>query len=198
MKKMIFQLSIVLALILSGSGWTQNARMRQAPNAGRYFYATNLNLTADQMTKLNELRSAFYNETADLRNQVQSKTLQLRSLMLDPQKNRSEITPVQRELLTLRQKLQEKALTMQIKARKLLTPEQLALLPRGSALGIGLGLGFGAGRGYGLGICQAGLGYSPKANPAMGYARSRNGFMRGSRGAGRGHGWRSANCPYRY
>ncbi len=187
MKKLVYLLSAALVLGLFGNGFSQNRAVGVVPGAGRYVYAANLNLTSEQLTKLNDLRTAFYNETVDLRNQLQSKSLELRTLMLDPVKNQSKITALQKEMLTIQQKLQEKALNLRVEARKLLTPEQLAMLPPGCGLGIGIGMGFGAGRGYGLGINYAG-----------GYGRGRGGFARGGRGAGRGMGWRSAYCPYRY
>jgi len=92
---------------------------------------------------------------------------------------------LQKEVSGIHQKLQEKALNFRIEARKVLTPEQIALLPAGYGFGFGLGI-------------NTGLGYGTRS----GYGRGMNGgYGRGrGRGTGQGRGgyYRSAYCPYRF
>ena len=185
MRKLTFILSLLLVFGLLTDGFSQNPVNRPFYGAGRGLYATNpnLNLTPDQLTKINKLRTTFYKETLPIRTDLQNKTLELRTLMMQPVLNQAKIVALQKNIATIRQKLQEKALNFRIEARKVLTPEQLALLPAGR--GLGLGLGFNVGFGYGTGF---GNGRGMKA----GYGRGRGAGARG------GMGYRSAYCPYRF
>lgn len=136
--------------------------------------AARLNLSTDQITKINTLRSDFAKETLTLRTGMQTKAMEMRTLMMDPEKNQAKIISLQKDMSTLRQQLQEKSLQFRIKARKVLTPEQIAMLPAG---GMRMGMGFSAGNGRGMG---RGMGQG----------------MRQGHG-GKGRGMRSGNCIYR-
>ncbi len=180
MKKLSYLLSFMLVFALSGDlfsqgmaggrGMGQKGQMNQGAGMNRAAY---LNLTTDQITKINSLRNDFSKETLSLRTGMQSKAMEIRTLMSDPEKNQSKIISLQKEMSSLRQQLQEKSLQFRIKARKVLTPEQIAMLPAG---GMRLGFAAGSGRGMGRGMGQG---------------------MHQGRG-GKGRGMRSGNCMYGY
>jgi Spy/CpxP family protein refolding chaperone len=194
MKKLSTFLSLFLLVALFGTTHAQNPVVpvnRPFYGTARGAYAVNLNLTSDQLTKINDLRTAHYKDVLPLRTKLQSKMLELRTLMLQPVQNQNKIVALQKDIADLQQKIQQKALDFNIKVRKVLTPQQLALLPAGSRLGLGLGLGLNVGLGYGRGA-----GYGAGAGMNAGYGRGGRGAGRArGRGLGAGMGY---YCPYRY
>jgi zinc resistance-associated protein len=129
----------------------------------------NLNLTQEQQTKLNELREKHWKDTVTLRNEMQTKRLELQTLWTAPNPDKDKILAKQKELNDLRNKMQAKSTDMRLEARKILTPEQAA-----QAGIFGPGMGWGKHRmmrgGWG-GPCQ-GAGYGPGAGgfgPGQGY-----------------------------
>jgi len=102
------------------------------------------NLTAEQSAQIQALRDDFLKEIEPLRKDLLSKRTELRSLWSDPNSDPAAITAKQKEIWDLQSKLQEKANTLGLEIRKLLTPEQLAQLPAsGPGAGFGPGMGFG-------------------------------------------------------
>ena len=141
---------------MSGSGWGHG----RGPGAGSgYCYAPDL--TEEQITQLNKLRSDFYNDTAALRGQMATKRAELRALMINPEATPDEIGAKQKEILHLRTQFAEKRITHQAKMRGVLNKEQLRQLG-----GWGRGPGFGHGwrhhHGYGPG---KGMGNDPEGGP---------------------------------
>ena len=123
---------------------------------GMHGLSKRLGLTEDQMTKMDSLRLEFSKETADLDAQIHKKQLDLATLIRDPQAKEEAITTVQKELSKLMVLREEKAHAYRLKARNLLTPEQIKNLPVDCHLGIpgggpkGCGMGMG---GPGKGGC---------------------------------------------
>jgi Spy/CpxP family protein refolding chaperone len=105
-----------------------------------------LNLTADQKTKLNALREKTWKETGTLRNDMQAKRLELRTLWADPNPDQAAIQDKQNDLNELRGKLQAQMTDSRLKARQHLTPEQAAQMAA-----CGPGMGFGGGGMHGMG-----------------------------------------------
>ena len=103
-----------------------------------------LNLTADQNTKLNVLREKTWKDTVSLRNQMQTKRLELQTLWTNPNPDKDKILAKQKELNDLRNTLQAKMTDSRLEARKVLTPEQAAQVA-GRGPGMGMGMGFGGG-----------------------------------------------------
>ncbi len=109
------------------------------------------------------LRDRFYNDTKDLRYEMAEKRLEMQKLFTDPKANDATLLAKQKEMSTLRQKLQDKMAQMMIEGRKILTPEQLQKLDR---TGMGPGAGFGrmgwgrgsGGMGFGGGMMGRGTG----------------------------------------
>lgn len=146
-----------------GRGWGNNP---DCPGGGAY---DRLNLTADQKTKMNELREKTWKDTVTLRNEMQTKRLELQTLWTNPNPDKDKITAKQKEMNALREKMQAKVTESRLEARKFLTPEQAAeLATSGPGMGFG-GHGWGKGRmmgGSGGGPC--GGGYGPGAGKGFG------------------------------
>lgn len=101
-----------------------------------------------------EARQQFFNQTSELRNQLQVKRLELRALMVNPQATKDQALAKQKEVLQLRGQLASKGLAFN-KDLQTKYPE-LA------------GSGFG-GRGWGRG--QGRGGYGACGGPGGGYGR---------------------------
>ncbi len=146
-----------------GRGWGNNP---DCPRGGGY---DRLNLTAEQKTKMNELREKTWKDTVTLRNEMQTKRLELQTLWTNPNPEKDKITAKQKEMNALREKMQTKMTESRLEARKFLTPEQAAeLATSGPGMGFG-GHGRGKGRmmgGSGCGPC--GGGYGPGAGKGFG------------------------------
>ena len=102
------------------------------------------NLTAEQSAQIQALRDDFLKEIEPLQKDLLSKRTELRSLWSNPNSDPAAITAKQKEIWDLQSKLQEKAASLGLEIRKVLTPEQIAQLPA-----FGPGPGFGPGRGFG-------------------------------------------------
>jgi len=167
---------VVILMLISGStSWAQ-----RYPRS-RMMYFNGLDLTEEQINKIQEKRLDFQKEILELRTQLQGQYLALRSLNLkgEPQeKIDDKISQIEKLSLELEQKY----LAHRDQIRELLTDEQKAMFDRWGGLGLGFGRmdGMGSGLGYGRGI-------------GRGFDR---GWGRGwSRGPGMGMGFR---CPRFY
>jgi len=133
-----------------------------------------LNLTQDQTAKLNSLHQAFWKDTAALNTRIDQKQLELKGLLLEPTPDAGKIASLQKEISGLQLQFNEKSVSCQLEARKVLTPEQIAQLPAGCTLGFGNlmggggpGQGYGCGRGPGCGSGY-GRGYGCGKGPGSG------------------------------
>ena len=154
MKKMIVAILVVALLATAGvamaQGWGRGMgygpgpgldRSRTGPGYGpRGAWGPGLNLTAEQNQKMQALRESFFKETLPLRNEMQIKQLELRTLWAQTNPDQEKILAKQKEINTLRAQLQEKATKNRLEMRKILTPEQQAQM---GAYGPGFGTGHG-------------------------------------------------------
>jgi Spy/CpxP family protein refolding chaperone len=101
-----------------------------------------LNLTEEQTVKLQALRESYLRETLVWRDQLVIKRFDLRDLLRDPKSDPNQVLAKQREISDLESKIQERTVLSQLEMRKVLTPEQIKLLPPG--------FGFGGFRGPGM------------------------------------------------
>ena len=92
-------------------------------------WARQLNLTDEQTVKLQALRESFLRETLPWRDQLVIKRFDLRDLLRDPQSDANQVLAKQREISDLESKIQERVVLHQLEMRKVLTPEQIKLLP---------------------------------------------------------------------
>ncbi len=117
-------------------------------------WASQLNLTPDQSAKLQELRETYLRDTLPWRNELIVKRFDLRDLLRNPQSDPQVILGKQREISDLEAKIEERQLLLHLEMRKVLTPDQLKLLPPhwggmpGSPMMPGRGRGMGMGREY--------------------------------------------------
>jgi Spy/CpxP family protein refolding chaperone len=88
-----------------------------------------LNLTEEQTVKLQALRESYLRETLVWRDQLVIKRFDLRDLLRDPKSDPNQVLAKQREVSDLESKIQERAVLHQLEMRKVLTPEQIKLLP---------------------------------------------------------------------
>jgi len=171
MKKMIVGLMVVALLATAGlamaQGWGRGMGYGPGPCAG-YGPGSGmgygpmgssgpaLNLTAEQNQKIQAMRESFFKESLPLRNEMQIKQLELRTLWAQTNPDQEKILAKQKEINALRAQMQEKATKNRLEMRKVLTPEQQAQLGAygpgfgpGSGPGMGMRGGFGPGRGMG-------------------------------------------------
>ncbi len=159
MKKMIVGLMVVALLATAGmamaQGWGRGMGYGPGPGAGygpgsgmgygpKDSWGPALNLTAEQNQKIEAMREGFFKETLPLRNEMQIKHLELRTLWAQTNPDQDKILAKQKEINALKMQLQEKATKNRLEMRKVLTPEQQAQL---GAYGSGFGPGFGPGMG---------------------------------------------------
>ena len=102
-----------------------------------------LNLTQEQKTKLGELKEKHWKDTVSLRNEMQTKRLELRTLWTAPNPEKDKILAKQKELNGLRDEMQVQSTDFRLEIRKALTPEQVDQL---GTLGSGMGFHRGMGR----------------------------------------------------
>ena len=164
MKKMIVAVLGIALLATSGlalaQGWGRGAGMGLGPCGGMGLgpCAANLNLTAEQIKQMQDLRTQHFNETATLREALFARNAELRSLWAQKDPNQVEILKKQKEINDLRSQLQEMGVKHQLQARQVLTPEQQTqlqgYLSDSGNYGPGYGRrgGFGGGRGMGMGF----------------------------------------------
>ena len=108
-------------------------------------------LSDEQIARLDKERQDFYEATADLRDALYQKELELRSELAKPEPDAQKAAGLQKEISSLENELDQKRLDHQIKMRK--------DFPRFGSRGYGygpLGMGrgmYGGGGGYGPGSC---------------------------------------------
>ncbi len=175
MKKMIVGLMVVALLATAGmamaQGWGRG--MGYGPGPGAEYgpgsgmgygpkgsWGPALNLTAEQNQKIQAMRESFFKETLPLRNEMQIKQLELRTLWAQTNPDQEKILAKQKEINALRAQMQEKATKNRLEMRKVLTPEQQAQIGAfgpgfgpGAGPGMGMRGGFGPGRGMGIAGC---------------------------------------------
>jgi Spy/CpxP family protein refolding chaperone len=165
MKKMIVGLMVVALLATAGvamaQGWGRGMGYGPGPGCGSGYgpqgsWGPALNLTAEQNQKIQAMRESFFKETLPLRNEMQTKQLELRTLWAQTNPDQEKILAKQKEVNSLKAQMQEKGTRHRLEMRKILTPEQQAQIGAfGPGFGPGYGMrgGFGSGRGMGYGNC---------------------------------------------
>jgi zinc resistance-associated protein len=173
MKKMIVALLVAGLVATAGiamaQGWGRG--MGYGPGPGAWHgpgygmgygpggsWGPALNLTPEQNQKIQALGESFFKETLPLRNEIETKQLELRSLWAQANPDQEKILAKQKEINALRTQLQEMATKNRLEMRKVLTPEQQAQL---GAYGPGFGPGYGRRGGFGPGYGM-GYGYCPR------------------------------------
>jgi Spy/CpxP family protein refolding chaperone len=127
-----------------------------------------LDLSAEQWSKVQALKSAHMKAVAPMQNQLFAKNNEIRLLWAEPKPDGAQILAKQKELGELQSQMREKATQFMLDVRKVLTPEQLTKF---SVLGPGMGAHHGfcphQGVGPGPGPGPGGPGPGP-GGPGMG------------------------------
>lgn len=110
------------------------------------------NLTPEQKAKFQELRRKFDEETAQLKGNMLTKRLELRSLWTDPKADPKAIMDKEKESGNLKNQMRDKVVQFKLEARKILTPEQLAEFGSHGGMRHGYGMRHGMRHGMGPGM----------------------------------------------
>jgi Spy/CpxP family protein refolding chaperone len=114
-----------------------------------------LDLSAEQLTAMKQIRERFRTDTEALRNDLAQKQLELRKVYADPKAGDAAILAKQKEVDALKQKMRDKMVQLRLEQRKIFTPEQLTKMSETAqnfGNGKGRGRGFGS-KGFGPGAC---------------------------------------------
>ena len=130
------------------------------------------NLTEEQRTQLDTLNKKFHDETAQLRNEMWTKSRELSNILNSANPDADKARALQKEISGLRSQLAEKRLNFELEERKVAPDARY-----GSGYGRGSGKGYGRGYGRGSGHHMGGYG------PGMGYGHHMGGY-----GPGMGYG----------
>jgi Spy/CpxP family protein refolding chaperone len=160
MKKLMVAVLAIALLATAGlalaQGWGRGQGMGPGGGMGFGPCAANLNLSAEQIKEMQDLRAKHFNETATIREQLFAKNAELRSLWAQKEPNETAILKKQKEVNELRTELQAMGTKHRLQARGVLTPEQQTQLQ--SCLGDTGNFGPGAGKrgGFGRGMGPGG------------------------------------------
>jgi Spy/CpxP family protein refolding chaperone len=172
---------LITVLTVAAMCWTMTAEAQcymhgNAPGGGpggRADFA-GLNLSAEQQKGFDKLHQGCWKECAPLGNRIEQKQVELKGALLEPKPDAGKARKMLKEISELQLQLDEKRLSCQLEARKILTPEQMAKLPPGCSLGFGCMLG-GSGTGPGCGMMPGcgkamgpGCGKGPGRGPGPG------------------------------
>ncbi len=149
MKKIIFILGMIVLMAI-GASYVYAVGPGSGPENRPGWRSENWSsFTPEQQTKFQDLRQKFDQETAQLRGNIVTKRLELRSLWADPKSDPNAILAKEKELISLQDRMREKFVQFRLQARSLLTPEQRAQFESGWGMGRGFGRGYMMGGGYG-------------------------------------------------
>jgi zinc resistance-associated protein len=153
MKTLIVLLGILVLVgafavpgLAHGPGWGRGPHMGWWGGPGYGYYGDvgpgAANLTQEQRTQLDNLNKKFYDETAQLRNDIWTKSGELSALLNSPNPDADKASALQKEITDLRAQLAQKRLNFELKERKI-APD--------ARYGYGYGRGYGRGYGYHMG-----------------------------------------------
>ena len=168
---------LITVLMVAAMSWTMTVEAQcfmhsNAPGGGPGGRAdvAGLNLSAEQQKKMDTLHQGCWKECAPLGNRIEQKQVELKGLLLEPKPDADKARKLLKEISELQLQLNEKRLSCQLETRKILTPEQMSLLPPGCTLGFGC-MPAGGGHGPGCGMmpgCGKGMGPGCGKGPGRG------------------------------
>ena len=94
-------------------------------------FIKSLNLSEEQITEINKTLLNFQKDTAELRNSIQIRELEVKALLLEPQTELVKIRAKLEEISNLQVELKIKTIEKYLEVKDLLTPEQQEKLPLG-------------------------------------------------------------------
>ena len=102
-----------------------------------------LNLTKEQLEKLQSLRTDFAKEMLPLRNEIQTKSLELQQLWIADELDEDAIVAKSKEVSDLRNRMQENMIRHRLDVGRILTKEQRTQFSPAGRLGRGFRQGCG-------------------------------------------------------
>ena len=165
MRRKVFIIALTTLLVVGTVSIAfSRGRGRRGRDLGSGFYGqkmadkapAELNLTKEQLEKLQSLRTDLQKETLPLRNEMQIKELELRQLWMADELDEEAIVAKSKEISALQNQLEENMIRHRLDAAKVLTKEQRAKFAlvgrrgRGQRYDRGL-LRFGRGGRFGMG-----------------------------------------------
>jgi Spy/CpxP family protein refolding chaperone len=115
-------------------------------------------LSDEQIDRINEMRTQFFDDTRDLKDQIYQKRLELQSELARPEPEKSRALKLQKEVSELKNEMAQKRLEQRLELKK----EFPELADSGFGRGYGRGRGWGMqqdGQERGYGMWQGGRGY---------------------------------------
>lgn len=134
----VFAMALVASAALAGPGFG-----RGMGYGSGYGVPPVSNLTTEQSTKIQALQQANLKEVTPLQEQLYAKKTEVRTLWSSQTPDQGRIIALQKDILNINAKLQEKSTNARFEMRKILTPEQQAQL---TLSGPGMGMGGKGGR----------------------------------------------------
>jgi len=160
MKKMLVAIGVVGVMALTAA-----TAFAWGPGMGRGFGSgvgpgmAGVNLSAEQVAKIQKIQSDRYAEMATVRNEMFTKRTELHTLFREPVLDQAKILAKQKEMTALQAQMQEKALATRTAVAETLTPEQRAQMP---AFGPGMGPGAGPEMGMSRMMIGPPMGFGPR------------------------------------
>ncbi len=140
--------------------------------------AGTLDLTKEQVTRIQAVQDEYLKESKALKADMGKKKAAAADLFRNPEASDKELLAAQKEVAALKEKMRATAMTHRLKARNVLTPDQIRKIPDGCRLGIksgcaggGCGKGTACGKGCACGKAKAnskGCPYSKGAEKSSG------------------------------
>ena len=156
MKKMLVTIGMVGVMALTAAtSFAWGPGMGRGIGSGVGPGMAGVNLSAEQVEKIQKIQGDRYAELAPVRTELVTKRTELRNLFREPTLDQAKIAAKQKELTALQAQMQEKALATRTAVAEILTPEQRAQMPA-------YGPGVGGGRGMGMMGRGPGMGFGPR------------------------------------
>jgi zinc resistance-associated protein len=115
--------ALALPVFVWADGWGRGHHMMGPWGSGPGYHSDYergyRNLTEEQRTQLEQLDRKFYDETADLRNEIWTKSAELKTLLNSSNPDSEKVRALQKEFSDLRAKLDERRLNYELEARKI-------------------------------------------------------------------------------
>lgn len=168
MKKLMIVLTalfLVTAFVMPADAMRGGGRGHGCCNGNDLSAVPGLNLTAEQKTKIDDLRTAYLKDVKPLKDKMHSKAGDLKLLWLEKTPDETKIRATEKEIRALRDQMQDKSTDYRWATYKILTPEQQALLKENKTAGRCFGPGPGAGKSMGP---DMGSGMGPGMGHGMG------------------------------
>ena len=115
--------AIAIPVLAHGPGWGRGHRMMGYREGGPGYcwqYGRGYDrLTDEQRSQLDKLYQGFYDETAQLRDEIRAKFAELNTLLSSPNPDAEKAKAFQREISDLRAKIAQERINLELEERKI-------------------------------------------------------------------------------